>query len=121
LFVGLSFSGSGFAGDAEDLEERAVLDLSEDVEDEGVNVGFDFGHDDVFAQEDLLVVVVECVLTVVFCHQFKRIHNYQTVPQVSVDLFLLEPFLYLIQHFSTVDYLHLNQVFLYRTRLPAFL
>ena len=98
-----------------------MLDLSKDVEDEGVNVGFDFGHDDVFAEEDLFVVVLEGVLTVVFGNQFKRIHNDQTVPQVSVDLFLLESFLYLIQYFSPVDYLHLNQVFLDRTRLPAFL
>ncbi len=113
LFVGLSFAGAGFAGNAEDLDEGAVLDLSEDVEDKGVNVGFDFGHDDVLAQENLLVIVMESVLTVVFGHQFKGIDDDQAVPQVRVDLFILKPFLDLVQYFSPVDDLHLDQVFLY--------
>lgn len=70
-----------------------MLDLSEDVEDKGVDVWLDFGHKDIFPEENLFVVIMKSVLTVVFGDQLKGVDDDETIPQVSVDFFVLESFL----------------------------
>ncbi len=81
----------------------------------------DFGHEDIFPEENLFVVIMKSVLTIVFWDELKRIDDNETVPQVGVYFFVLESFLDLVQNFCPVDDVHLDQVFFNRTRLSAFL